>query len=203
MEIIVDTDIRQDFNICNKQNIDQSLELTHDRNETLFYQLIESQFKIGAHQSSARSKESEDASLFRSLRRIPRCGKRCEKLRRRREREREDPEVKPRQNETKGTKSEAEATRGVDFSLGSRGRGTQRGPQRTSGERAGLFCPLQVFTGDRADSAAISHYQTDIFVKLNFSLRKPAISTTRHCSGHLRRSCSRIPVPGSRYFLFR
>lgn len=37
---------------------------------------------------------------------------------------------------------------------------------------------LQVFTSDQSDSAAISHYQADIFVKLDFRVRKPATLTT-------------------------
>lgn len=77
----------------------------------------------------------------------------------------EDRRRKPRAS-VKGRGERAQ--RGVDFS---------HWPGAWDGavyERPRTSRLLRVFIGDQSDSAAISHYQHDIFVKLDFRVRKPA-----------------------------
>lgn len=79
---------------------------------------------------------------------------------------------------------------GLIFLIG-RGRGTQQSEKsRVRAKNESRL--LQVFTDDQSDSAAISHYQTDIFVKLDFRVRKPA---TLAAPTPLRRPSLNVELP--------
>lgn len=88
----------------------------------------------------------------------------------------EDRRRKPRAS-VKGGRGRGRKARGhregLIFLIG-RGRGTARWRVRSQ-ERAGFF---EFLSATESDSAAISHYQLDIFVKLDFRVRKPATLTT-------------------------